>query len=365
MVPSSRLRRPKSELLALIGPWPLQPIPVSIFGWALLQFGYTLELRIRGEVSWLASLQAAQYSLPAGLTLFATLWLLRFLKQRGVFGEVGIGRYLLILVIGNLPSSILTFALIGTELTDAPFLLTRNLFFLVLIQALLGITEQRLRSEIAEKERSLELLAEQRELIIEADEAARRSIADFLHDRVQANMVVLSMQLNQIADEAGDGVGTRLRSITDELERLRKFDLRSASQRLSPDLRIIGLQGALDDLQKFYSSVMEIEVQLDPSFRDVQSGDHEYRDLCAYRIIEQALLNAAVHGKAKRCRVAAEVRPGGGWRIDVRNDGAPLVDGRQPGAGSAIIDAWAHSLSGQWRLINEDGWVRLTVTFSE
>ena len=365
MEPISRLRRPKSEVLALIGPWPLRPIQLAIFGGALLQFGYTLELRLRGVSAFEASVQAVPRSIPIGLTMFAGFELLRRLKRRGVFGEIGLGKYVLVILAGSIPASLLTFVFVGVETSGIPFLLARNLSFLILVQALLGRSEQRLRNEIAEKERSLQLLSEQRELIIEADETARRSIADFLHDRVQASMVVLSMQLNRIADESGDGVGTQLRSITDELERLRKFDLRSASQRLSPDLRIIGLQGALEDLQRFYSSAMQVEIHLDPRFRDVQSGDHHHRDLCAYRIIEQGVLNAAVHGKARSCKVAVEAMPSGGWRIDVRNDGAALVDGAQPGAGSAIIDAWAHSLDGQWRLENEDGWVRLTVTFAE
>lgn len=361
---TDHLRRPDTKWLALLGPWPLRPIPVAIIISAFLQFGYTLQLRSEGRGLWFVLIHSAPRSVVVGALAFVTLELVRQLKHRGIFGQVGLGRYSLLLFIGILPISILMSVITELSPQETIYYFARNWTFLVVIQALLGRSEQRLRNEINAKERSLQLLAEQRELIVEADEMARRSVADFLHDRVQASMVVLSMQLNRIANESSGDVGNQLRSITEELERLRKFDLRSASQRLSPDLRIIGLRGALDDLQQFYAAALEIRPIVDDAFAQL-AAEHEDRNLGAYRIIEQAVLNAAAHGQATTCIVEVRVATGVGWSISVRNDGNPLAEETEAGAGSAIIDAWVASLGGEWQITNDDGWVHLRATFPE
>lgn len=338
---------------------------VSLFTVAFVQFGYALQLRAQNYELGGILVRSVPRAAAAGALTFVAFAVLRRLKHRGWFGTVGLGRYLLLLGVGALPPSIFMFLFTGISEQQVPYFFTRNVLFFAVVHALLGRSEQRLRSEIEAKERSLQMVEDQRELIIEADEATRRSIADFLHDRVQASLVVLSIQLNRIADESSEEVGSRLRSVTEELERLRKFELRTASQRLSPDLRILGLRNALEELQQFYSAAMSIRITVDPTFETLAAGDHQRRNLCAYRVVEQALLNAAVHGRARHCEVHVGASSAGHWWIAVRNDGKALESTSKPGAGSAIIDSWVHSMGGTWQLLDDDGWVRLQVVFPE
>ena len=75
----------------------------------------------------------------------------------------------------------------------------RNIVSLIVISAVFGTFSKKLQSEITEKSEALALLEEQRELVMEADEKARREVANFLHDSVQANLVVLAIELRKIA----------------------------------------------------------------------------------------------------------------------------------------------------------------------
>lgn len=358
------LRRHWNGWLLVIGPWPIKPAQLGFLAFVFVQYGLTIQYRAEGLELVDLQRQAVPRAVAIGVIFFLSFSLLRALVVKGVFGEIGFGRYFILTALATLPTSVVSFMNTNLRSVEWPFFFLRNIFFVLVVLATLGISERRLRTEIAQKERSLALVEDQRALIIEADEIARRSVADFLHDRVQASMVVLSMQLNRLANESAGDVGGQLRSITEELERLRKFELRSASQRLSPDLRIIGLRGALDDLQQFYAAALTLQYNVDDAFTRMAT-DHADRNLGAYRIIEQAVLNAAAHGQATTCFIDVSSTPDAGWSISVQNDGNRLTEQPQPGAGTAIIDAWVHSLGGEWQISNDDGMVHLQATFPE
>ena len=69
--------------------------------------------------------------------------------------------------------------------------------------------------------------------------------------------------------------------------------------------------------------------------------------LGVYRIVEQCLLNAAMHGGAQHCDVAISEGPAG-LAVTVVDDGSGLEPGGTPGFGTTLIDTWCRVLGATW-----------------
>ena len=89
---------------------------------------------------------------------------------------------------------------------------------------------------------------------------------------------------------------------------------------------------------------MKVLVQVDENSERLDS----LHLLGIYRIIEQALLNAFVHGPASNTLVTVTTSSTGDTEISVADDG-PGVDIAtvQSGVGSAIMDSWVGIIGGQ------------------
>ena len=221
--------------------------------------------------------------------------------------------------------------------------------------AIFGIVGDRVARQRDRAERALEQVERQREQILVADEQARRDVADYLHDSVQADLVVLAMQLEALAGRMPSTYAEQVRSVIEELENVRLLDVRAASRRLSPDIATLGLIGALDETAQGYAHTMTVTVECPDPLPQGAGDEH----LAVSRIVEQALLNAAVHGKATNCRVTVRVVSPSAIGVTIVNDGAPLLEGREPGAGMAVIDAWVERCGGTWSLNQGNGEVIL------
>ena len=74
--------------------------------------------------------------------------------------------------------------------------------------------------------------------------------------------------------------------------------------------------------------------------------------LASYRIVEQGILNSAVHGSATRCEVRISEDDG---RVRVRvTDNGRGVSTTTPGLGSALITTWTRVLDGEWSLTSDE-----------
>ena len=142
----------------------------------------------------------------------------------------------------------------------------------------------------------------------------------------------------------------------DEIDDLRALDIRLASRKLSPDIAAIGLTATLEELFFEYRNAMEISLKIETISipNDLALG--------FYRIVEQALLNAAVHGKAQTCQVAISKDLGGRLILTISNDGAPLSTSRVNGTGTALIESWVQKLKGNWSLESANGKTILTAS---
>ena len=230
---------------------------------------------------------------------------------------------------------------------------------LSLIHVLLGINNSRYRrarhiavqnSERAEQ--ALLTIKRQQGLIVEADERARRQIASFLHDHVQAGLLVAAMKLRQATRAVDESLQPLLNETIDELERMRSQDVRGASQRLSPGIDVAGIHAALSSLAETWRSVMAVHIAIDSNAREVLDDHNDSSATVAtalYRLIEQGLLNSAAHGQATDVSVLIR-KESTNITVALLDNGLGLSPLRKAGSGSALMDAWMETVGGSWSL---------------
>jgi two-component system NarL family sensor kinase len=234
-------------------------------------------------------------------------------------------------------------------------------------QSLAGALTLRYARQTAVATAALETVKSQQQLVVEADERARRGVAEFLHDRVQADLLVVAFELRSSVEGADPSTQKRLEKAIAEIERIRSSEVRSASRRLSPAFGSVGLDTALQELADSWGSVLRVRLTFDQGSRALLMGGGVSRDLLTaiYRVVEQALLNAASHGHASRVDVELSMAVDGSLTIAVVDDGRGLPRGEiVRGSGTAIMDAWCAVARGSWRWVPTPRGVRLEAAFS-
>lgn len=341
--------------LRILGPWPIRPIPTAILIAAVNQYAVQLSAQAQDAAVGQAWLRALPTTLVQSLILFAVLWVALVLQRRW---DPRLDRplaYIACLSGSAVAFAAATMAWLRPDPLRALTLTLRDFMVFVMITAIFGVAGDRVTRQRDRAEHALEEVERQRGQILVADEQARRDVADYLHDNVQADLVVLSMQLESMAQRMPQEYAEQVRSVVEELENVRLLDVRAASRRLSPDLAALGLSGALQEAAQAYATTMQVTVDC-PEDLPRSRGDEQ---LAAYRIVEQALLNAAVHGKAATCRVTIAALPAG-LVVSVANDGIGLPADRATGAGTAVIEAWVERCGGTWSLTQDERTVTLT-----
>lgn len=226
---------------------------------------------------------------------------------------------------------------------DLFFAIVRMLVGILMLQAIIGVLQDRLQRQVVVTQDALDLVERQAEALLKADEEVRRSVATLLHDRVQGGLLAACIRLQAVAQQSPE-VRAEVERVIHELEELRALDVRRAVRTLSPSLKDVDLETAIRELVEPYSPALSVDISIprdaieDPTAR-----------LAAYRIIEQGVLNAVGHGQAQR--VAISVRPTGD-RVDlaVADDGTGLAPKHTTGFGSMLIDTWCRTLGGTWHL---------------
>lgn len=294
-------------------------------------------------------------ALVTGLYVFASLAAVTILRVK-FFGKFnGAATFMFSTAVATTISISLVEITLGPNLAIATSNWVRLLVSTLLLSVLVGNYRKWVAAELFKSLGLLEKLEQQRDLLIEADEKARREIADLLHDSVQSKLVVVATKLHQISSRSPSTIAADLQPMLLDLENLRSLDVRNASRALSPDLSVSGLKTCLDDLALVYSQTMNISFQ----FEGMSSDTESRLGLAAYRICEQGLLNALTHGKADTCLV--KLREADGWlNLEIENDGLALPKETWTAQGTAIIAAWVSKFGGDWTLTNLDnGNVRL------
>lgn len=330
-----------------IGPWDIRPGPVALF--TAIFFFFTAIATAVLETQTVANVSFTEQAISvvvAGLSVWVILIGARRWQRRRPFGlVVYLGAFLAAAASGVVLRAYLSgieTIILATPLTFLATLV-RIWIPLVVVNSIIGVTTERLRRQIDQTETALALAREQQEWLIDSDERARRQVADDLHDRVQAGLIAACLQLQAV--EVRDP--SQIDAVIQRLEEMRKIDVRRAARALSPTLSEVGLSSSLAELSAPYEPAMVTVVAVDPSI-DGQGGVDERTRLGLYRIAEQALLNAAGHGRARTCQITVRREDSAViMTIEDDGDGFPVTEPRA-GTGAALISTWARTLGGTW-----------------
>lgn len=354
---------------SLIGPWPFRPALMTVmmgFFFVALRNGSRFGQGEGFRLEWLTE------GVVGGLTVggaFGVVMYLGLLWQQR-FG-LHWGSYVLFILLSS-AASIGVRALMGdvdwgviTDPASALVGLLRLTLATFLILSLTGVSARRLVEQVARTNAALDLAQEQAKMLLKGDEDTRAQIASALHDRVQARLIAICMEL-QLIDTRGDAVIQRaIDSAVQRVEDVRGNDVRRAARALSPSLAEVGLESALEELAQQYLPGMLTTIVVDSEVDSKNSRIPPRVLLGAYRIIEQALLNAGGHGAANACRVLVRVDDDGAVQVVVSDDGRGFPENREPtGFGSTLMTTWAQSLNGTWSWRSGDaGGVRVEAHF--
>ncbi|MBI3978402.1 MAG: response regulator [Chloroflexi bacterium] len=209
----------------------------------------------------------------------------------------------------------------------------------------------------------IEDLQRSRQRITAVEERQRREIAELLHGRVQAKLLVAWYQLGEckrLLDTDPVHAAALLDEVMDTLDHVRDQEVRQASHLLHPSIIRIGLAPAVRSLAARFEEFFQVAVQTAPEIAELDDPAHnripERLRLMAYRVAEEALNNILRHAEASSVTVSLAVDGEGGIEIAVRDDGCGFDPARvKPGLGlSSIADRVAQA-GGTWRLTSAVG----------
>jgi glucose-6-phosphate-specific signal transduction histidine kinase len=305
---------------------------------------------------------AASYIVSVSAVAFTSLWIISFGIER--FTKKFARR--LYFYVGNLFFSILETLLISTfddrVGSQVVRLIIRLFIGTVFFALVVGIFESKFHRIIEAKESLVVELSHQRELLIQADEKTRDSVAQFLHNTVQSSLVVLGTQLNDLALKGKSVESSQVRSIVLELERVRAIDVRQASRLLTPTITGLTLEQILQPLVDYYSPVMSVKLEIS----DLPVAETSRVALGIYRVTEQAILNARIHGHAQSVIVTVETSELDEFLIlQVENDGDAPRQNYVPtlGFGLTVTETWVSKFEGTWSLLPKKHGAILSATF--
>lgn len=356
--PTSSKSLSRQVLQVIVGPWPIRPILSLVVLFIANLYARNVFIDINPSNFTNRYPSALPFAFTVAVTVGAVLWVGRTIESRVTGGRPSRLAYLLTMVVAGMVFGVMTFvARPSFDVSDPDFrgilfYLLRSLIMIMFIHTIAGVNDARLRAQITRAEDAVRELREQRHVVVDAEERARTSVARFLHDRVQAGLVAISLHLRAISERVPEPTRGELGSIVEALEDVRSIDVRAASRRLSPDIATTGLPDAIMELLSGYSDSMAVDLSVEESVRShIVSGEVDDRmALAVYRVVEQAMLNAAVHGRAQRVLVTLTLRDGQ-LSLHVEDDGLGLpADGGTPGSGSRIMSAWVAMLDGSWSL---------------
>lgn len=344
------LDRPRGarRILNAFGPYPIRPILLACTVGLL---ALLIMLVPATNYWWNSDVSFAALTTSALIGVGTWVWAFigsAWQQRHGVHW----GSYLLFLVLAGIAA-----ALVRTYLPWAPELpseglglgpaFVRAVMAMLFVNMLIGFATRRVQDQVDATQEALEIAREQQLLLLTADEEARRQISSLLHDRVQAELIAVCMEMRDVVDLLPAAEQSKLDPLIQRLETLRSLDLRNAAHSLSPNLDSVDLQTAVEDLGMPFEASLMITVDIDSSIDEYRHELGESLLLACYRIIEQGLINVAAHAQASRVDVRV-------WRdrdkvyISVLDDGIGLSEDRPRGLGSVVITTWVRAMHGDW-----------------
>ena len=341
------------KLVKLIGPYPYNPYLLFLFFFSLYFFRFIRVVAYlpAGQERWRAgALVLVASAIPGLVFTFGSIILTRFRfwsSESTILYvlEVALVQYLnlLYLPIINRFLQEKTGYADSTLIALSPNIFLASLVLVLLALALMHQAERKITDRLDLATKLVGKLESERENLIHSDERLRRHTSQFLHDRVQSDLMVVGMKLKSISGQSSAEVNEVIDRAILRLENTRSTDLRNLIQILTPNLEAGTLSSAIDVLLEQYRNTMQVSLDVDVATEALDTDTK----LGIFRIIEQSILNSLVHGPAKR--VGINVRAAGGRLIEIviADDGPGVAtENLSPGVGSAIIDSWVSILNG-------------------
>lgn len=359
------------KLLKLVGPYPYNPYLIFLFSFSIYfaRFLPTVsnlppgpERFQAGGIMFVASAFPAavlssgvillrKYRFWSSRSLLLYIFEIAFFHLLNLFYLSHIDNFLLARL--GLPEKNL-FAL-------SPSIFVVSLILVLIASALMHQADRRIGESLQAATELVRKLKSERESLIHYDEQLRLQTSHFLHDRVQSDLMVVGMKLKSITGKSSVEVNEVLDRAILRLENTRASDLKNLIQILTPNLDSGGLHAAIDALREQYGSSMEIAIEIDAATEDLPADVL----LGIFRIVEQSVLNALVHGPANHVQINVTTDTMGVTDIIISDDGpGTSVEAVIPGLGASIIDSWVGILNGSKEIDSAPGHgYQLHVTF--
>lgn len=335
------------KFFRLIGPYPYNPYLIFLFFFSLFfsRFVPLVSFLPAGPERWRAGGIVIVASAIPGLIFCAGSVLLnnfRFWSSKSTILyilEVAFFQYLNLLYLPFINRRLK--AQLGHS-NETLIALSPNIFIVSLILVLIALAlmhqaERKISERLNLATNLVKKLESEREGLIFSDERLRRHTSQFLHDRVQSDLMVVGMKLKSISGQSTPEINMVIEKAIGRLEETRASDLRNIIQILTPNLEAGNLRSALNLLFEQYRASMDIVLQIDEAVEELESD----LLLGIFRIVEQSILNSLVHGPASRVQVEIRNASDGVIDLTVSDDGPGVhVDAISVGVGTAVIDSW-------------------------
>ena len=255
----------------------------------------------------------------------------------------------------------------SVERIQTPITNSINIYLASLTLTFIGLglmhkAERSISNRFMDAEELVKRLESDRQELVNSDEELRRQTSQFLHDRVQSDLMVIGMKLKSISGKSSPEVEDVLDKAAQRLEKIRTSDIRNLVQILSPNFEAGGLDEALEQLKDQYLKIMDVTIHI-----EIEPAELDSKELLGiYRIVEQALLNSLIHGPAEKVIVEIEHKNEKEISLVISDNGPgikahPIIFG----VGSAVIDSWVSILNGRREVTTSPGnGYKLEVIFS-
>lgn len=172
------------------------------------------------------------------------------------------------------------------------------------------------------------------ERLMSAQEAERRELARELHDEIGPLLFGMRADAACIqrwsAEGSLSGIPARARSLATHAQELQRINSRMLERMRPLVLDELGLTEALRALLTSWRARLP-EIAWALTIPDALPEPDPAIALTVFRVVQEALTNAARHAEANRVHVALAVRPGA-LDVSVRDDGRGLPDAARPRA---------------------------------
>lgn len=231
------------------------------------------------------------------------------------------------------------------------------------------------RSLLATANTQLEEIRHSRRLLAAAEDSQRRTVAEFLHGRVQTRLLVVWHLLGESARLARSDpgkAGPALQQARALLDDIRRSDVQRASELLDPFAGESGLLDAVRALVARMEGTCPVRLEVDPAVERLDDqeaqGIPKAVRLATYRLVEEGLHNAGRHAGASSVVVSLRMRgapedegdvpeaAGRCLEVQVEDDGAGFeTESYRPGVGLTIVGEWVARAGGEWHVRSEPG----------